>query len=161
MKTMYYLVDGYNVIFADASLAKYMQNQPETARKQLLQKLYNLYVHKRQHSVVVFDGQMGVIEKEKSPPGVKVIFSKGTNADNKIRNIVKTADDTSQITVVSSDYKDIGIYVKSSVKNVISAQEFLEILGEVEHKHKGKPEKPESISEEEINYWLKEFGEID
>ncbi|MBD3169863.1 MAG: hypothetical protein GF307_10305 [candidate division Zixibacteria bacterium] len=158
---MHYIIDGYNLIFKDPLLAGYMKNQPETARRNLLQRLYTFKEYHKSRITVVFDGKIGIIPTEKSPAGIKVLFTKKGTADARIIKIVENASKPSGMIVVSSDFKDIGIQVKDLGARCISSEEFLEQLCSFEDEHKGAPEKPENITPDEVDYWLKRFENRD
>lgn len=72
---------------------------------------------------IVFDGQ----EDVSSPPvrsHVKVIYSKGESADDKIKKIVKTSSQVKSIVVVTDD-RDIQYSVRASGAKVMSVGVFL------------------------------------
>jgi ribosomal protection tetracycline resistance protein len=155
---MNYLIDGYNLIFAAPSLAALMENYPEKARKELLDRLYVFKEQGKHKITVVFDGKLGVFSDEKYPPGIKVIFTKDSTADVQIVRLIESVSNPRELTVVSSDYKDIGHFAEARGVNYLSSQQFLNNLDAFENKNKGTPEKPENVSEEEVNYWLRRFG---
>lgn len=154
---MAYIIDGYNVIFAEPALAEFMQFRPEVARKKLLDRLHNFHVHKSKKLTVVFDGKIGITDGEKSFAGVRIIFSKRGTADEQILRMVRSSSNIRDLTVVTSDYKDIGKYVEAMGAKLFTAADFLKLLEEMEHKHKGGSEKPEKISDDEVDYWLRRF----
>ncbi len=156
---MLLIIDGYNVIFADPQLAGLMDNYPEIAREKLIQRLYNYSFHRGAKITVVFDGKPGVIHENKSPPGVKVVFSKDISADEHIIKMVESAQNPAEYTVVSSDFKDIGKQVQLIGSAFQTSDEFLAQLEQLRSEHQGNSEKPEEISAEEVDYWLKRFEE--
>jgi len=158
---MNYIIDGYNLIFAEPSLAKLLQNHSEDARRNLLVRLSNFHIHKKHNITVVFDGKMGIIGTEKPPPGLNVIFTKNESADAHIIKLIQNSRKPKEMVIVTSDYKDIGHFAQQMGVLVLTSEEFLEQLDQVEKKNKGRPEKPETVSEAEINYWLKQFGKRD
>ena len=154
---MKYIIDGYNLIFAEPSLAGLMKDHPEIARKRLLDRIYIFQVNRKHNITVVFDGKIGISANEKHPPGIKVIFTKQITADRQIRNFIEAVRNPKQVMVVSSDYKDIGVYAKNCGVGCLTSEQFLELLDEFEITHRGKPEKPDTVSKAEVNYWLKRF----
>ncbi|MCP4633825.1 MAG: NYN domain-containing protein [candidate division Zixibacteria bacterium] len=154
---MDYIIDGYNLIFSESSLTKIMEDNPEKARNILMEKLYVYREYGKHKMVVVFDGKIGVVSNQKSPAGIKVVYAKKGTADTHIRKLIKTTTDPQSVTVVSSDYKDIGGLAKACGCKYLSSQEFLHILHDFESKHKGDPEKPDNITDDEVEYWLRRF----
>jgi predicted RNA-binding protein with PIN domain len=158
---MEYIIDGYNLIFSDSNLAESMEGSPEQARQDLLGKLYVYREYGKHKITVVFDGKMGVVSDQKPPAGIKVVYTKKGTADSHIRKIIESLKNPQAVTIVSTDYKDIGGLAKACGCNYLTSEDFLKILQDFESKHRGEPEKPENITEDEVEYWLKRFKSRD
>lgn len=156
---MQYLIDGYNLIYADSALASLMDDYMEEARERLMNKLYVFCSHGKHKSTVVFDGKAGIPYIIKHPPGIQVIFTRGIDADRQIRKMIEAANNPAHLTVVTSDYKDIGHYAEICGAALLRSDQFLDQLEKFESRNRGEPEKPETVTAEEVGYWLKRFGE--
>ena len=106
---------------------------------------------------VVFDGQEG----SDMPQGeIRVIFSDGCSADDKIKRMVEEDDDRKNCVIVSDD-KDIFLYVRSLGARVLSVRAFTSKPGGP-HARQGSGGKYISLSrQEQINkelsrIWLKD-----
>ena len=94
---------------------------------------------------VVFDGDLEVFGGMTSS-SVKVLFSRGESADDKIKRIVAQAQNSKNIIVVSDD-RDIQYAVRALGAKVSGVRMFLDktkVFGKqtrAEHKSSGKPKK--------------------
>lgn len=73
---------------------------------------------------IVFDGQVDVSSPPVRSAAVKVIYSKGESADDKIKKIVKASSRVKSIVVVTDD-RDIQYAVRASGASVVSVGAFL------------------------------------
>jgi len=73
--------------------------------------------------VIVFDGQCGV-SSPSMVSRVKVIFSKGETADDKIKRLVEESSNSKMIRVVSDD-REIQYSIRANGAKVVSVAEFL------------------------------------
>jgi predicted RNA-binding protein with PIN domain len=153
------IVDGYNLIYAHPELGERVRTDARRAREILITILAE-YVRARKVKVtLVFDSRLSRAAPVISlPPRLEVVFSRsGLSADELIVKMMESERQPRSMTVVSSDYKDIGRVAKSLGIQVLPAQSFWrEILKEKKRGEK-KGEKPTSVSEKEVEYWLEEF----
>ncbi|MCK4859119.1 MAG: NYN domain-containing protein [Candidatus Omnitrophica bacterium] len=131
---LHYLIDGYNVIGQMSFLSgKTLRGEREGLIKFIEQKR----PQGKNEITVIFDGQEKVFPFQQKERGVRVVFSRGISADDKIKKMVEKRD-AKQVVVVSDD-KEIIFYVRSLGAKVLSVKEFVE---------KGLPKKREVFSEE-------------
>lgn len=153
------IVDGYNLIYAHPELKERVRTDARRAREMLITILAG-YVRARKVKVtLVFDSRLTRAAPVLSlPPRLEVLFSRsGLSADELIVKMMESERQPGSVTVVSSDYKDIGRVAKSLGIHVLPAQTFWrEILKEKKRGEKTE-EKPTSVSEREVEYWLEEF----
>ncbi len=73
---------------------------------------------------VVFDGQEGIAYGLQTPPFVRVLFSAGETADDKIRTLVHASSNKKSLIVVTND-RELGYAVKALGSRCISVEQFL------------------------------------
>lgn len=158
------IVDGYNVIHADADLVRESGRSMEAAREALLARI-RAYIESRQVRVtVVFDGAGGMVDAEARVPGrLQVLYSAaGQSADEVIVETLHGHPNPREFIVVTSDMADIGRAVGAVGATVMASPEFLARLAgrggdEVPTSAAGGREKPEP-SPDDVDYWLGKFG---
>ena len=109
--------------------------------------------------LLVFDSsESGVVYKLSTPSRLEVRFSKpGLTADKMIVKMMQSEPEPQKVTVVSSDYKDIGMIAKSLGVELLSSEAFWRRVSEKRKVDKKDKEKPTSVTGSEVEYWLKEF----
>ena len=151
---MKYIVDGYNVIHKIAELqGKRLRSQ----REGLIRLLETAQAKTKRFKdlTVVFDGQTDVLAP-RIHSTVKIIFSRGRNADKKIKEMVESSSFARDIAVVSDD-RQIRTYVGSVGAKKISVKEFLKkIYSSCEKNHTFKLDQIEAkkINQELERVWL-------
>ena len=155
------IIDGYNFIFQSQELERLADISLRAARDKLLCLLSQYTLTKHVQITVIFDSKhdIGIISREQWP-GIKVVFAKpaGENADMAIRELVEKQNNKRNILVVSSDFKDIGRWVKSLGAEVQLCKDFERFLRKTPPNEKEElAEKPTSLSKEELDYWLNQF----
>jgi len=118
---LHYFIDGYNLIW---SADNFGGGKLQTQRERLLRFLEAARPagSAKNAVTVIFDGQ----EDVDSPPwrgAVKVIFSKGEEADAVIKRSVDTMSAPRSAVVVTDD-RDIQRWVKASKAKVLTCKEF-------------------------------------
>lgn len=119
---------------------------------------------------IVFDGQGGIISQDVSA-SVRVVYSKGESADEKIKDIVAQAENKKRIVVVTND-RDIQYAVRAQGASVLGVEEFLARMcpSTPSSREKSRPSTPTEnesskyisktqefkITEELKKIWLKE-----
>jgi predicted RNA-binding protein with PIN domain len=156
--SLHYLLDGYNIL---KKIPAFRDLPLEDGRRALLQWIEN---SRPQGSVnnqvtVVFDGHpdhFGAV-----PHGdIRVIFSDGCSADDKIKLMVEE-DDSRKNCVVVSDDKDIYLYARSLGARVMSVDTFTAKFKGVQGRQDSDGKyislsRQEKINKEFSKIWLKE-----
>jgi len=119
---VHFILDGYNIIQQSSDLAL---GSLQEGRQRLIRwiEVYRPQGSTRNSVTVVFDGQRNISH----PPRdsfVRVIFTQGDSADNKIKHLVSRAQNKRSQIVVTND-RDIRHYVRALGAGVMAAQEFL------------------------------------
>jgi uncharacterized protein len=162
---MRYLIDGYNLAYAMGLLRK--QTSPagvEAARRDLLVWLLRYYGSETPSVTVVFDAS-------RAPPGasgrqqhqgIHIFYALHEQADDLIEDLIEAESSPRQLTVVSDDRR-----IKDAArKRQCVVTGCLDYMEQVQHQHAPQalpakptePDKPEGVSAEETQRWLKEFG---
>ena len=137
--SLYYIVDGYNVIH---SYRDRFPGSIEMARDKLLSQISvkRPQGSSRNRIKVIFDGQAGVTGPSQS--GIDVAFTSGSEADDLIRKLVASDRNPKQIVVVTDDRAIIrDVSVKGA--SVMPTAEFLGKLFDAKRR-KRKFQHPES-----------------
>lgn len=128
---MKYVVDGYNVIHKIEALKS---KRLFTQRESLIQMIEAAVAKNKSFKdvTVVFDGKDGVVAPIRHST-VKIIFSKKTCADKKIKHLLESSSFARDIGVVSDD-RQVRFYANSVGAKRISVEEFLKRLNLAEKK---------------------------
>jgi predicted RNA-binding protein with PIN domain len=143
-----FLIDGYNLLH---SLAR--GRATETAREQLLSKIFEYCSRGNYRAFVVFDPTGGMKRRDQRGPVEIYNVPQGETADGVILETLATCDDQMQYSVVSNDLKIVKAAQKGGYK-VVSCEEF----GQRVLRRPEEPEKGGLPSPGEVDYWMKEFG---
>jgi predicted RNA-binding protein with PIN domain len=161
-----YLIDGYNFLYALGKLRK----GPvvlEQVRLYLLRLLRHAHGDHASDVTVVFDAHSAPpgAAAETSHQGIHIRFAIGhAQADDLIEELIRTAAAPKKLTVVSDDHR-IQQAARRRQCRVMSCGEYMDWLAALEtprppRPRSAPPAKPESVSEEETEHWLEEFGEL-
>lgn len=153
------IVDGYNLIYSHPELKDKVQTDAEKVREILISILAEYIRTRKEKLILVFDSsESGVVYKLSTPSRLEVRFSKpGLTADKMIVKMMQSEPEPQKVTVVSSDYKDIGMIANSLGVELLSSEAFWRRVSEKRKVDKKDEEKPTSVSESEVEYWLKQF----
>lgn len=153
------IIDGYNLIHAHPELKKKIEREAEKVREILIGVLAEYIRTRKEKLILVFDSaERGVVYKSPRPSRLQVRFSKpGLSADQMIVRMMKSEPQPQKLTVVSSDYKDIGVVANSLGVELLSSETFWRRVSEKRKVDKKDTEKPTSVAESEVEYWLREF----
>jgi predicted RNA-binding protein with PIN domain len=153
------IIDGYNLIYAHPELKKKIDREAEKVREILISILAEYVRTRKEKVVVVFDSaETGLVYKLSLPSRIEVIFSRpGLTADQMIVKMMQSESEPRKVTVVSSDYKDIGAVATSLGVEHLFSEAFWERILKERKVAKKEEEKPSSVSHKEVEYWLKEF----
>jgi len=165
---MSYLIDGYNVIYADDELAKLMKDGLlERAREELMRLLVQFKAATGQKVSVVFDGSSpyGGLSSD-ARMGIRMIFSrKPEKADDIIMEEIVRESNPAQLMVVSSD-REIQKQAMEFRAQTLDADSFLNLMERIlRPQTEQKPLEPgekygKPISQREIDQWLEIFGDL-
>ena len=158
---LHFILDGYNIIKNNDALAELSL---EVGRRKLVTLLETRRPQgSAQNKVtVVFDGQPGVGPFQ-NPGPVKVIFSCGQSADEKIKQMVGRSESRKAIVVVTDD-RAIQYYVRSLGAGILGVREFWRARLDPESPARAKPRTPGKripkvqevrITDELSRIWLK------
>jgi predicted RNA-binding protein with PIN domain len=148
-----YLIDGNNVIGGWVG----WHRDKDGSRRRLLRDLARFSRLKKTRPTVVFDGTPDHSFPEGSIYcGVKIYYSHpGSDADNRIIEIVEAARNKKDMTVVTSDRK-LASRVRVCGVRVMRSGEFRQMLDETADSRKGDREV--LTEENETAKWLRYFG---
>lgn len=147
-----YLIDGNNVIGGRVG----WHRDKEGSRRQLLQELSRWGQAQRMRLAVVFDGAPDPVFPEGSIyRGVRIHYARpGSNADERIVQMVEAARDRKSLTVVTSD-RTLMNRVRICGVRVVRSGEFRRLLDETPVRANEQDMKPELGP---IDQWMRYFG---
>lgn len=162
---MRYLIDGYNLLHAMGLLCgKVGPHGLERARLALLNRLLADHGDDTGAVTVVFDASRappGAVAEEEYN-GIHVRYALDGEADEVIENLIQQEATPRQLTIVSDDHR----IQQAGNRRRCPVSGCLDYLEEMEHRRRRKPAlpealvKPERLSSEETQHWLKEFADL-
>ena len=156
---MYYLIDGYNLLFCLIDSKKTLQSQRQT----IIRSLQNEFAQLGLEGTIVFDGSQVRGEQSglsyKSPLVIAYSFS-GETADQYIIEKIETSSKPTELTVVTND-KTLSSTARGVGAQTMNLKAFLSFLEKKHGKKKGLQEerRPVTESKREIDRLLKIFEE--
>ncbi len=151
---MYYLVDGYNLIFSLIQSKESLQ----TIRHKVIRSLQKQFVLKKISGTLVFDGAHRRDEESGlsySSPLIIAYAPKGQSADDYIIEQIQTASNPKEFVVVTND-KGLTLHAQSAGAKVQENRDFIEWL----HKKKKKTKMIEpKETQQNIDRLIKIFEE--
>lgn len=152
---MPYLIDGHNLI---PKIGLQLSNPDD--EMELIQLLQNFTRLKRQPVEVYFDGAPNASSGTRKLGAIKAHFiSLTSSADSALRtrlnNMGKSAKNW---TVVSSD-REVQSSARVNGAKFISSEEFVKLLRETLNTVNKKNRVEKTVSQKEVDEWLKVFGE--
>ncbi len=153
------LIDAFNVMHRLEPFPEIMNRDAEEARERFLRLLAPLALRSKEAWTVVFDGPRG--GHDRSPGPIDVVFA--ADADTWILRELRASLNASELTIVTSDEKDIGREARSMGATVVSAGALIASIQRDGTKVRSRPlitDKPEFSSANEVDYWLERFGVI-
>jgi predicted RNA-binding protein with PIN domain len=161
-----FLIDGYNLLHAVwPGEGRHLRAQAwPRFRRRLLDRLLNRYGTAAGDVTVVFDASRS---PEAAPArddsrGVHVLFAVGyPAADDLIEELIRTDSAPSRLTVVSDDrrVRDAARRRGCSVAGCLDYFESVAHPPPPEPPAEESPQKPETVSPDEVARWLREFGQ--
>jgi predicted RNA-binding protein with PIN domain len=163
----YYLIDGYNLLFAMGVLpSRAGPHGLEKARLGLLGLLRGAYGEEAGQVTVIFDAAQAPpgLAPEQDTQGVHVRFAVGEKeADDVIEELIQHAAAPKHLTVVSDDHR-IQQAARRRRCGVLGCADYLEWLARHRRQRQQTPEtpeKPSSTSPLDKQLWLAEFADLD
>lgn len=147
-------VDGFNVIHRLPELAAMLAEDNEGCRRSFLRLLAPLVFESNERWTVVFDAPRP--GRAKAPGPIDVVYA--ADADGWIVAELEKARHADAVTVVTSDEKDIGRRARALGAAVMSADALVRALSGDDAPEPAGPEKPDSVSPDEVDFWLDAFG---
>jgi len=143
-----FLIDGYNLLH---SMAR-GRATPE-ARDHLISLLEAWCRAGGYRARIVFDPTGGMRRREERGPLEVRSVAQGRKADDDLIEAIGACSDRTEYTVVSNDLAIVKPAQKKQI-SVVSCEDFArQITQRLE-----APEKGDSASASEVDYWMKEFG---
>ena len=130
-REQYYIVDGYNIIFAWEATAKTAATDLDAARRQLLDMLSSFAGYRKCRMVVVFDGykRKGSTGEKQQLETLSVVYTpEGQTADAYIEALVEQIGRNYNVRVATSD----GLVQLSSLRSGVLRMPASELWQEVE-----------------------------
>jgi uncharacterized protein len=158
------LIDGFNLIYKFPELEGLMyRNRLQEARKGLLEKLKKYQELTRYKIRVVFDGKKdkSLDMKSEKLSGIDVFYSLDFSADFLIKEFIRK-DLNPRMTIVVTSDKGILDFVTRFKAKTKTSDEFVKHINRIFIKTEEAVELDKEddplISDEEINYWEKQFS---
>ncbi len=164
---MLYLIDGYNLLnVANVPVRVRGRANLEKARLALLNFLAeSIAPEEVPQTVVVFDAHDPPpgLPREMRHKGLVVRFApRDEDADTLIEELVREDTSPRRLTVVSSDHRIQRAAKRRRARAVDSDVWFAEVLRARQQRQQATADGPErpsgSLLEEDVRYWLREFG---
>jgi predicted RNA-binding protein with PIN domain len=153
---MSYLVDGNNVMAQRVG----WHRDKAAARRRLLDELALYAEVKRVKVAAVFDGAPDEFFREGSSyRGVRLFYAeRGSNADERIKQLVEASRERRTLIVVTSD-RALAQYVQRCGAQTLLSGEFRRRLDEAaQHSSSSTAQEKETIDGGELKNWLRYFG---
>jgi predicted RNA-binding protein with PIN domain len=152
---MPYLIDGNNVM---AQIVGWRQDKGG-ARKRLIHSLARFVAVRRAKVTVVFDGPQDTEFPEGAKyKSVRVLYARpGSDADSRIKDLIKKSTNKRDLILVTSD-KPLGGFAAHQGARVMSSGQFRKLLDE---SAAAGPEKPSQTQQVDIDEWLEFFKRSD
>jgi uncharacterized protein len=163
---MRYLIDGYNLLHAmGLLLGKVGPHGLEKARLALLGRLHGRYGPDAGRVTVVFDASRAPpgAEAEQDYHGVRVRFALREEADDVIEELIRRDSTPRRLTIVSDDHRLQNAGRRRQCP-VLGCLDFLDELARPRPAPAGRPEapaKPDDVSRDDLQRWLRAFADLD
>jgi predicted RNA-binding protein with PIN domain len=164
------LVDGYNVVFAEAGApVRKEAGEIERLRTGLLERLEQYRTLGREEITVVFDGGVGGahLARHQWFGGTEVIFSEpSSDADAEIKQIVRESTHARDLRVVTDD-RELAQYVRRFHATVSGTADLLAKMERAEEQAEKRAEDADPACKftgpgpNEVKDWMEIFGELD
>ncbi|MBI2429120.1 MAG: NYN domain-containing protein [Ignavibacteriales bacterium] len=153
----HFIIDGYNVIHSIPSLKKTLAHDAQSARELFIHSVAQLTHQRKFRCTIVFDGSAPTDAAKQSPHApVHVLYSFPQTADAKIKQMIEQSKNRSLLVIVSSD-REIQNFARVCSCQTHSSKHFANLLSQGDDSVTEKSDT--SLSQTQINEWLKIFGE--
>ncbi len=154
------IIDAYNLLHADPSLAEMADRNLEGARTRLISRLMPYIRAKMVNVTLVFDGRIPMPPAAPSPSQrLKIIFSAHPeSADDLIIKLTDRERSPKSLIVISSD-NQVAHAASARGARVLSSSDFWKLTHKPGPREKGEVEKPEGVSPQEMDDWIRLFKE--
>lgn len=163
MRDVLWIVDGYNLIRRDPRLSRLERRTGTDAARAFLEGQLGLFRARkgRGHSVVVAYDGVEPSEGRSGRKGLRVLHASDGDADALILREARRAENLAEVNVVTNDVKDIVRRLRGLRINCVSVEEFGIDLwkGARKEESEDEAEKPKAPKGDEVDFWLREFGE--
>ncbi len=148
---MPYLIDGNNVMAQTVGWHK----DKQAARRTLIHSLAKFVAVRRLKVTVVFDGPQDTEFPEGTKyKSVRVVYARpGSDADSRIKDLIKKSTNKRDLILVSSD-KALGGFAAHQGARVMPSGQFRKLLEEAAE---ARPEKPPQTQQVDIDEWMEFF----
>jgi predicted RNA-binding protein with PIN domain len=162
---MRYLIDGYNLLHAMGLLCgKVGPHGLEKARLALLGRLCGDHGDNANAVTVVFDASRAApgAAAEEEYRGIHIRYALDSEADEVIETLIQRESAPRQLTVVSDDHR----IQQAGRRRHCLVRGCLDYLEDMERRRRSIPTppetkvKPQGISREETQHWLREFADL-
>jgi len=158
-----FLIDGYNLLHAMGWGPKPGGISLERSRLRLIEWLASALGAQSADVLVVFDAVHGRGQTETIHHGIRIEFSVGQTADDLIESLIAGYQPPNELTVVSNDHR-IQQAARRRGATAWTCGEYVDWLTEkkitaVESGPVKVAEKPDLPTSQEVEDWLKRFGE--
>jgi predicted RNA-binding protein with PIN domain len=155
---MPYIIDGYNYIFRDETLAELADTHSiRAARERLVAALREYAEQTQRRLVVVFDGggDAGILGRYRRDGRLEIVFAEpvGT-ADGRIQELIADGGRPGDWWLVSSD-KRLQVLVQQLGGNGVTSEFF---RGKLQRRRPIDETARPKLSDGEVDFWLREFG---
>lgn len=153
----HFIIDGYNLIHAIPSLKKTLAHDASSARELLIHAVAQLTHRRKFRCTVVFDGSSSDNSTKQSPHApIHVVYAFPQTADSKIKQMIEQSKNRSLLVIISSD-REILNFARVCSCQTHTSQHFANLLSQSDESSVEKSDA--SLSQSQINEWLKIFGE--
>jgi predicted RNA-binding protein with PIN domain len=118
---LHYILDGYNIL---KQVSRFTDTRLKQGRPDFIAMLADNSRLKKQDVTVIFDGYPDSTDRAVARANFKVIFSRDSSADNKIRHLLEHTLKPERLIVVSDD-KEVRFFAKLSKAQTLSVAQFL------------------------------------
>ena len=159
------VIDGYNFLYAVFGLEHNLPIKDFEAARTKLQEYLSRYRHITHRQVtLVYDARGGAQRPNEQYAGIQIIYAPPkSNADDYILKTVQNSAQPAEITVVTTD-RELTERVRAAGGSVVSCGAFYRNMTDAFERGANPPddkahEKPARPGPEEVDHFLREFGE--